>query len=232
MKTIDALSPVILIFLSGLWGCSKEMPVEFNNTYDLKSDRYIPEFPMVDPVARAAADTGVFLTWTDCSGAEDGFIIDRNIHYSSTYTVIDTIPANATTYFHATQLANFVNYGYRIRSFNRNGSRGPVGFYDAMFFIRVPITPGIKSSKMDSVTVQWTYGAGDGPLGYYIERSKDGGAFGRIAEVGKDVREYQFGKADTASTYAFRFQAFARYNVSAYSATLRIKYGQPGWYAY
>lgn len=64
--------------------------------------------------------TELLLEWDDESSNEAGFIISRTTDQLGTFTAIDTVPANVTTYQN-TGLTNNQPYFYYVRAFNEDG---------------------------------------------------------------------------------------------------------------
>ncbi|MBX7183433.1 MAG: T9SS type A sorting domain-containing protein, partial [Bacteroidia bacterium] len=63
----------------------------------------------------------VQLTWTDNSNNETGFIIQRSVANSSSYSNLDTVAANVTT-FDDYAIASFTDYYYKVIAFNTSGN--------------------------------------------------------------------------------------------------------------
>jgi hypothetical protein len=63
------------------------------------------------------------LTWTDNAANESGSRIERRLQGSGTYTEIDTVGANVTTYLDTTVDAG-QGYCYRVRAYNSAGNSG------------------------------------------------------------------------------------------------------------
>jgi PKD repeat protein len=70
-------------------------------------------------IATPASTTQVNLTWTDNSGNEDGFEVERSTN-NAAFTQVALAAANATSYSN-TGLANSTTYYYRLRGFNSSG---------------------------------------------------------------------------------------------------------------
>ena len=72
-------------------------------------------------VARAASSGQISISWTDTSGNEDGFKIDRCTGSSCTsFVQIAQVGANVQTYLN-TRVKSGTIYRYRVRSYNANG---------------------------------------------------------------------------------------------------------------
>jgi len=74
-------------------------------------------------VARAVSSTQIDLSWTDNSGDEQGFRIERSLN-GSDFSEIATVSANVTT-FSDTGLTPSTTYFYRIFAFNNFGNSEP-----------------------------------------------------------------------------------------------------------
>lgn len=70
--------------------------------------------------ATAASRSQVNLTWTDTSGNESGFRIERSTN-GTNFQQIATVSANVTS-FASTGLSRDRTYYYRVRSYNSAGS--------------------------------------------------------------------------------------------------------------
>lgn len=70
--------------------------------------------------AVAISTTQVDLTWDDNSSDEDNFIIERKRSVESSYTVIDSVPANTTSYSDF-DVRKGTTYNYRVKAVNSNG---------------------------------------------------------------------------------------------------------------
>ena len=108
-----------------LWGVLGQPGIGFTTTtaFGLKSGFFyflgIPAAP--DGLgASAVSQTQINLSWTDRSGNEAGFSIERKTSAGGTYAVIATTTANVAAYSDSTLSAGTAYY-YRLRSFNIDG---------------------------------------------------------------------------------------------------------------
>ena len=69
--------------------------------------------------AAAASSTQINLSWTDNSGIESGYQVERSVN-GGAYSVVAQLPANSHL-FSDTGLLNGTSYTYRVRPFNGNG---------------------------------------------------------------------------------------------------------------
>jgi titin len=72
--------------------------------------------------ATAASTTQINLSWTDTSGNETSFKIERKTNTSS-FSQIATVGSNVTT-FSNTGLTSATTYTYRVRASNSSGNSG------------------------------------------------------------------------------------------------------------
>ncbi|WP_298272308.1 fibronectin type III domain-containing protein [Geobacter sp.] len=70
-----------------------------------------------DLAASATSNTAIQLTWTDNSGNEDGFKIERKLGDDGVWSQINTVGAGVTTYNDTGLVANNYYY-YRVRAYN------------------------------------------------------------------------------------------------------------------
>src|ERR1051326_3724526 len=63
----------------------------------------------------------ITLSWTDNSGNENQFLIERKLGIGGTYAQIDTVGANVTTYTDTSAKTANRPYIYRVRATNGSG---------------------------------------------------------------------------------------------------------------
>ncbi|MFC1814928.1 CFI-box-CTERM domain-containing protein [Thermodesulfobacteriota bacterium] len=74
-----------------------------------------------DLLATAISSNQIDLNWTDKSSGEIGFMIERKTGSAGTYSQIDTVSADVTTYSD-TGLSEATIYYYRVRAYNSAGN--------------------------------------------------------------------------------------------------------------
>ncbi|GAI05759.1 unnamed protein product, partial [marine sediment metagenome] len=153
------------------------------------------------------------LAWTDNSGNETGFKIERSPD-DITYAEIGTVLADVTTY-ESTGLNPETEYFYRVCAFNaggdseysntESGTTQPVPVYppDAPTNL---IATAVSDSQID---LAWTDNS-DNETGFAIERSPDGddATYTGIGTVGVDVVSYSNIGLDPETEYFYRVMAF------------------------
>jgi hypothetical protein len=140
---------------------------------DLRSSVTAPAVPRqpLDLAAAAVSRTQVDLRWTDASGNETAFQVERN------GAVVATVPAGSTA-FSDTGLAEDTAYTYRVRARNGAGASLWSNTASATTLDTPPTAPsnlvaqGVSFQRID---LTWT--ASDDADYYEIESSTDGVAF-------------------------------------------------------
>ena len=92
--------------------------------------------------ATAVSDTQVDLSWTDKSGKEDGYKIERKTGTGGTFAQIASVAANTTSY-QDTALVKGTTYYYRVRAYNVAGNSSYSNVASA--------TPGGKAGELYAV---------------------------------------------------------------------------------
>jgi hypothetical protein len=127
--------------------------------------------------ATAASSTQINLSWTDKSGVETGFRIERSTD-NTNWSLVTTTAANATS-FSNTGLTASTLYYYRIRSNSYNGTNDSA-WYTAN-----------ATTQSGSLSPSWTLDFSSGtPSGYTLTRASSGtfiDSSGYIASASTDV---------------------------------------------
>jgi hypothetical protein len=105
------------IFVDGVQGDAGDFTISLRPTI-----ARTPAAP-TDLVARAVSSSQIDLSWTDNSGDEQGFRIERSLN-GSDFTEIATVNPNVNT-FSDTGLSANTTYFYRVVSFNNFGNSDP-----------------------------------------------------------------------------------------------------------
>ena len=169
--------------------------------------------------ATVVSSTKINLAWTDNSGSEDGFKIERKIGAGS-FAPLVTVAANVTSYSNAFLTPN-TEYTYRIKAFQGTVYSGyavsvPVTTPD------LPATPsGLVATAASStrVNLAWTDNATDED-GYKIEKKTgSGGSFGQIAKVTANTTSYTNIFLTPGTEYSYRVRAYRGPDHSAYATS-------------
>ncbi|MBI4833324.1 MAG: hypothetical protein HY811_00690 [Planctomycetes bacterium] len=86
--------------------------------------------------ATALSSSQVVISWTDNSGDETGFIVERKTGPAGTYAVITTLPANTGVYTDISA-APFTTYYYRLAACNASGNSAYSNEASAVTFNRI-----------------------------------------------------------------------------------------------
>ena len=182
--------------------------------------------------ATASSTSQINLTWTDNSGDETGFKIERCSGAGcSAFTPIATVGANVASYSN-TGLTAGTSYSYRVRAYNDGGDSGYSNTASATTQ-SAPVLPAAPSNLVatavsrSQINLTWTDNATN-ETGFYIERCKGATCtnFKKIATVGANVISFSNTGLSANTTYRFRVRAYntagnSAYSNIAYATTLR-----------
>ena len=177
--------------------------------------------PTATPVApsnltgTAVSASSINLSWTDNSGDETGFTIQRSTDGTS-FGDVATVGANVTT-FSDTGLVTSTTYSYRVSAFNSGGSSAYSNI--ATIALIVPAAPSNLAAKVEKngqVTLSWKDNANN-ETGFQAERSTDGSVFTVLATTAANTTKYKDTKAQKGQTYYYRVAAKNNVGLSSYS---------------
>jgi hypothetical protein len=183
---------------------------------------YAPDFLPIIPTAPTALSATaqnaatVQLRWTDTSGNEAGFLIERRIGTNS-YVQIADVAANTTNYTD-TGLSGETLYTYRVSAWNEIGESDPSS--EAAVTTPVLTPPAAPSAlsatalSSSSIGLNWTDGS-DNEAGFKIERRSGTSGFAQIATTGLGSTNYVDTRRVAGTAYTYRIRS---YNVSGNSA--------------
>jgi hypothetical protein len=174
-------------------------------------------------VATPASSTRVNLTWTDGSGSETGFQVDRATSGGG-FATLGTAGANATTYAD-TSVQPATAYVYRVRAVNGAGPSGWSNQASATTPAPVPTAPtGLVATALSrsQIRLTWT-DTSTGETGFRIYRSTDGSSFTQIATVGAGVTTFTSTGLSSNRTYWYRVAAYSASGTSPNSNTASAK---------
>jgi hypothetical protein len=199
-----------------------------------------PPQPPIAPtnlVTSAIAYDHVDLSWSDNSGDESGFQIERCAGPSTpctTFVQIAEVPAN-TTGLSDTSVSAQAPYTYRVRAFNNDG---PSAFSNVVQ-VTTPAAPppppppppqapgNLTASAMSftQVELSWSDNSND-EGGFQIERCTGPSAtcttFVQIAQVPADITGLSDLGVTGQTTYTYRVRAFNNNGSSAYSNLAQV----------
>lgn len=178
----------------------------------------IPKVPSA-LAATAASASQINLTWTDNANDETGFELERSADALS-FTKIADLGPNVTTYQN-TGLASATRYWYRVLAKNTAGKSGYSNIANATTQEVVPNAPSALTATAVSaaqIDLKWTDNANN-ETGYQVERSQNGTAFTKIADLAANITTYQNTGLTAATDYQYRVRAVNAVGASAYSNT-------------
>ncbi len=170
-------------------------------------------------VATPTSGTEISLTWTDNSGIEAGFNVERAASSSGPWTTIGTAGQNIPRYTD-TGLTAATTYYYRVRSFNQRGNSAYSNTASTTTAGQQtpPATPTNLSggaSSSTQITLTWTDNSNnEGNFGLYRAATTNGLPSMEIALPANTTSCTDSGLAPN-TTYSYRVYA---YNQAGYSA--------------
>jgi hypothetical protein len=182
--------------------------------------------------ASAASSSQLNLSWSDNSGNEDGFKIERSAAGGATWGQIATPGANATSYQDG-GLSAGTSYTYRVRAYNNAGdsaysNTASAATQAAPAPASTPAAPtGLTASasgggkRNSAIKLAWLDNSGN-ESGFKIERAIGANVtsgFTQIATVGASVTGYSDDTGTSGTAYTYRVRAYNGAGDSAYSNT-------------
>jgi N-acetylneuraminic acid mutarotase len=168
--------------------------------------------------ATAPSASSVSLSWSDNSGDETGFELERSSDGGATFAPVLTLPADTTGYVDSsTDIKPSQTYQYRIRSVSTAGASAwsDVAAATTPAAIVEPPPPVLPAAPTDltatalgptSVSLTWMDQSTD-ETGFVVEYAEDGGAFAVLATLPANSSSYRDDRATPGGTYAYRIRA-------------------------
>jgi len=157
----------------------------------------------------STTSSNISLAWTDNSGNEQGFRIQRKKGATGTYTEIATRGANITTYSdNDSTLLDGTQYYYKICAYNTAGNSAFSTEVSGTTLLAKPTSATATAVSRSQINLTWVDNSAT-ETGYKIERKKTStGTYAQIAQVGANVQSY----SDTTgleanTTYYYRIRA-------------------------
>jgi fibronectin type 3 domain-containing protein len=178
--------------------------------------------PPSNLVLSSSTTTQIVIGWTDNSGNEDGFKIERAPGTSSSFSEIETVGANVTTYAN-TGLTAGSTFTYRVRAFNSGGDSPFSNTIAGTTATASPSPPSnlvLSSSTTTQIVIGWTDNSGNED-GFKIERAPGtSSSFSEIETVGANVTTFSDTGLGAGLTFTYRVRAYNAGGNSAYSNTI------------
>ncbi len=178
-------------------------------------------------VATASSSYEIDLTWTDNSGNETGFTLERSSVSDTTgfSEVSSSIAANAVSYNDTNGSAGTI-YWYRIKATNAGGPSGYSNTASAATFLLNPTGLTATAIGPDSISLAWTDNSAN-ETGFIVQRSSTGSTsgFDLVTTTAANATTYTDASSlSVNTTYWYRVSAAGPAgNNSAWSSTASAK---------
>src|SRR5215467_13069278 len=159
--------------------------------------------------AQPLSASQMLLNWSDNSGTETGFRIERSPVTDTNFTEIGTVGANTTT-FTDSGLNEASKYYYRVRAYNADTTSGYSNEYQATTLYNIPAAPSgltVTSLLTNRVSISWTDNSGD-ETGFKVQRKIGAtGTYATIATTPANVTAYNDNSLTDGTVYYYRVAA-------------------------
>jgi titin len=176
----------------------------------------IPKAPS-SLVAAVVSGTQINLTWIDNSDDETGFELEQSAD-GTKFTKIADLAANIKSYQN-TGLDPATKYWYRVLAKNSAGKSAYSNISTATTLQIAPAAPGnlaATSISTAQINLLWA-DLSNNETSFQVERSLNGTAFSKIADLGPNVTTFQNTGLSAATEYQYRVRAVNAAGASAYS---------------
>ncbi|WP_439557742.1 fibronectin type III domain-containing protein [Dyadobacter sp.] len=174
-------------------------------------------------VATAVSASQINLGWTDNSSDETSFEVESSLD-GVTFGKIADVAANTVIYQH-TGLKPATKYWYRVLAKNSAGKSAYTSIVSAVTFQVVPSAPDSLAGTVISQTqinLNWVDLSGN-ETGFQVERSTNGTAFTKIADLPANAVSYQNTGLTAGTLYYYRIRAVNAVGASPYSSVISLR---------
>ncbi len=181
----------------------------------------LPDVPTAPTglTATATSNGQIDLTWADNSSNEDGFRIEIKIGTFGTYSEIDVVNANVSSYA-STGLEAGIPYFYRVRAFNVTGNSNYSNEVNAFTLPDPPMAPSnlaATTASNTTINLSWIDNSNNED-GFKIERRLNTAVtYTEIATVGANATSFSNSALTPNTAYSYRVRAINGGGTSAYS---------------
>src|SRR5262245_33224340 len=211
----------------------------FNSTGTSGYSNYVTETTPVAPPAAPSNLTSaaisynvVNLSWSDNSGNEDGFQLERCIGAMASwvnFVQMQPVGTNVTSFSDVGLLAQ-TTYTYRVRAFNSAGMSSYANSTEATTPAAPPQPPSPPSNLTSSVVsysqinLSWSDNSSNED-GFDLQRCtglmSSCTNFAQVAPIGPNVTSYNDVGLQPQTTYTYRIRAFSSAGMSSYSSSVQ-----------
>jgi hypothetical protein len=177
--------------------------------------------------ATAASQTQINLTWTDNSGIETGYTVERATSSAGPWTQIATLSANATSCSN-TGLTASTTYYYRVRAStsSANSSYSNTASATTTGSTTAPSAPSNltgTAASSSQVNLTWTDNSSN-ESGFSVQRaSSSSGPWSQVALAGINATAHADTGLSPSTSYYYRLCATNSAGASAFTATINVR---------
>ncbi|MDP8254214.1 MAG: C25 family cysteine peptidase [Candidatus Alcyoniella australis] len=156
-----------------------------------------------DLFAQTLVGGEVYLVWTDNSGGESGYIVERATADKLDWSPLATLGSNSESYTDS-GMGECETYSYQVRAYNIGGESANAGPAAATTLPNPASGLSAQALNSESIQLDWTDNSA-GETGYRVLGKLAGETdYSEYAQVDADAIQYQVDSLDEATTYSFK----------------------------